>query len=296
MSASRGTVQFIPGPVPGTDRLAVYTLQPDGTLAWVEVPTGSVIIPPAPEPTPPPSPSPLVPGQVLDLTGWKLTIPVARPAGRPKSTQRYRTANVAAEVTQPGLATYADDWFYLNTAGTGVVFTAPVDGVTTAGSAYPRCELREMNPGGRTPASWSIAGPGPARLHVVESVNVLPPVKAQVVCAQIHNADDDVVEVLADGLTNPGRVVLTVRLRGKTTTKTVLDPDYQLGASFTLDITAAGGTVIVAYNGVDTIKWKAKDDGCYFKAGCYTQSNLSKDQAGAYGQVTLYTVTATHDG
>ncbi len=37
----------------------------------------------------------------------------------------------------------------------GVQFRAPVDGVTTSGSSYPRSELREMTDSGSSEASWS---------------------------------------------------------------------------------------------------------------------------------------------
>ena len=69
------------------------------------------------------------PSQVFNLTNWKLTLPI----GLLKSP---------AEIKQPELGTYKiDPWFIVAPDG-GVRFRAPVNGVTTGGSNYPRSELR----------------------------------------------------------------------------------------------------------------------------------------------------------
>jgi hypothetical protein len=96
--------------------------------------------PPAPAPTPAPAGTPQVPGQLLDLTDWKLTLPTGQ-EGKPE------------EIVQPALSSFTDEFFRLNEARDGVVFTATAGGVTTSGSSYPRSELREMN--GQELASWS---------------------------------------------------------------------------------------------------------------------------------------------
>lgn len=53
----------------------------------------------------------------------------------------------------------------------------------------------------------------------------------------------------------------------------------------------------VFYNGSKSPAddFPAKANGCYFKAGCYTQSNLSQgDQADAYGEVVIYELAIEH--
>lgn len=224
------------------------------------------------------------PADVLKLADWKLTIPAPRTvAGRA----------VAAEILHPQLDTYTDANFYASDGKpAGVVLRASCGAPTTSGSAYPRCELRQMH--GRAEASWSCSGV--AHMRVVESVDVLPPHKPQVVCAQIHNASADVIEVLGDGLNArgpAGSVALTVRFRGATQTAHLLDR-YTLGTPFTLDVNVSHGVIVVSLNGAPRVKLFAKDSGCYFKAGCYTQSNTSTgDKASAYGQVTIYELAAT---
>ena len=84
----------------------------------------------------------MYPMDVLGTRAWYLTLP----------TKVKATPDT---VKVPELLTYADDWFRLNAAGDGVVFTAPTDGATTKNSRNPRSELREMSADGKTPAAWS---------------------------------------------------------------------------------------------------------------------------------------------
>ena len=56
------------------------------------------------------------------------------------------------------------------------------------------------------------------------------------------------------------------------------------------------------YNGTLIETYPSTADGCYFKAGMYTQSKTTenggredKDDANAYGEVEIYNVTVTHD-
>jgi poly(beta-D-mannuronate) lyase len=211
---------------------------------------------------------------VLDLTNWKLTLPIDTPhAGSPD------------EIRQPELATFADA-AYFHVAGSAVVFTAPIQGATTSGSGYPRSELREMANGGKDNASWSSTS-GSHSMTVTEAITHTPVVKPHVVAAQIHDASDDVVMVRLEGKH------LFVEHDG--TNLGDLDVNYQLGAYFTVRITATGGQVTVDYNGVPKVHYQAAGSGWYFKAGAYTQSNLSKgDAAGAYGEVAIKGLTVTH--
>ena len=76
------------------------------------------------------------PADVLDLTGWKISLPIDT-TGRGKATQ-IEEKELAAGYT---LA----DHFYVNEAGDGVVFSSPVKGVLTSkNTTYTRSELHEM--------------------------------------------------------------------------------------------------------------------------------------------------------
>ncbi len=217
-------------------------------------------------------PGPHLPGQVLDLHNWYLTLPTG--ADHKPDT-----------VLQPALSTYSSPFFQLDAAGDGVVLTSDAGGVTTENSTYPRSELREMN--GDKRARWSNRN-GVHTLEVRQSVTTLPPVKPEVVTAQIHDAKDDVIEVRVEG-----NRLLASYDDGKG--EFVIDPDYVLGTPYDLAIVAAAARIEVFYNGADAGGAALTGDDWYFKTGSYLQSNVSRgDAADAVGQVVLYALSVTH--
>ena len=219
------------------------------------------------------------PGSLLDLSAWKLTLPVDQ----------------AREVTQPDLARFSRPG-YFEAVGDTVVFTAPCGGDTTRNSRYPRCELREMASAGRASAAWS-TGTGRHEMVLTGAVLELPPQKPQVVFAQIHDDRDDVIEVLADGLARRGRIVIGVRWRGRLSSDH-LDDDYRLGSPYDLRVLAAGGVVRVSYRrdgSARSDQQQTAAERCYFKAGCYTQSNPSRgDAPDALGRTAIKTLRVEH--
>lgn len=222
------------------------------------------------------APPDVYPSSVLDLSNWKLTLPTdSANDGEPD------------EIGQPQLATFNDPpYFYVNGASSGVVFQAPVNGVTTSGSDFPRSELREMTNDGSQEASWSTTS-GTSTMVVTEAITHLPTVRPQVVSAQVHGPSDYVILIRLNGndlfVENNGNNVGT------------LNGNYVLGTSFTLQITAANGYIQVFYNGVQKANLANTSSGNYFKAGCYTQSNTSYgDSPSAYGQVVIYSISVNH--
>ena len=205
------------------------------------------------------------PSQVLDLRSWKLNLP--------ENNQ---------QVVQPQLGHFADDAFDVVQA---VQFTAPCGGDAQPGSKYPRSELREMNPDG-SPASWSTTS-GTHVLELTQRITHLPVVKPQLVCGQIHSETDYLILIELDSHK------LYVRYRDATAG--VLDEGYELGTFFDLRIEASGGYVDVFYNGAHKVHQPMTEKGCYFKAGCYVQSNTSTgDLPTAYGQVEISRLEITH--
>jgi len=166
-----------------------------------------------------------------------------------------------------------------------VVFTAPVDGATTQNSAYPRSELREMN--GEQKAAWS-NGSGRHTLRATEAVTELPESKPEVVTAQIHGGDDDVMQIRLEG----NHLMVQYADGGKQLT---LDPDYRLGTPYDIEIVAAENAVQVGYNGEVKAELPLSGSTWYFKAGAYVQSNPTKGEAAtAAGQVVIYSLEVTH--
>jgi hypothetical protein len=228
--------------------------------------------------TPPPQPTAItgLPSGQLALANWKLTLPV-------------NTANPGSpdEILQPELNTFQDTkYFHANSALNGVVFNAPCGGATTSGSGYPRSELREMINNGSSTASWSTTT-GIHTMEITQAITHLPVVKPHVVAGQIHDAGDDVIVFRLEG------TKLFVDQNGAN--GPVLTASYRLGDVFTVKFVAHNGGVECYYNGQYIYTYKVSASGCYFKAGCYTQSNTSKgDAATAYGEVVIYSVKVTH--
>lgn len=212
-----------------------------------------------------------LPSEVLDLKEWKITLPI----------------NNAQEIKQPDLATYYhEDYFKVNETGDGVVFTAPIDGETTSGSKYPRSELREMTNNGKDKASWSTTK-GTHIMEIEQAITHLPDVKQHIVVGQIHDGSDDVIVFRLE------KKKLFIELGG--TDGPALTTDYELGTKFRVKFVAGNGGVMCFYNGKYVYTYDVKTDGCFFKAGCYTQSNLSKgDVAGAYGENVIYNLNVEH--
>ena len=220
------------------------------------------------------------PGSVLNLTNWKLTLPV----------DGCDDNKWADEVTQPQLASFRDSRYFTVNSARGVVFRARVDGArTSSNTKYPRSELREMTDRGEKRASWSnkSSGDGVHRMTMDAAITATPVTKPEVVAAQIHDEDDDVV---------------MVRLYGKqlvvdaddSNVRLVLDADYELGQRFTVSITASRGAITVVYNGSRTVTYRHSGSGMYFKAGCYTLSNTSYDRGDRFGEVIIYKLGVSH--
>jgi hypothetical protein len=214
------------------------------------------------------------PSQVLDLRNWYLTLPTGS-AGHPDT------------VRQPDLDGYSSRFFQVDPRGDGVVLTANAGGVTTKNSTYPRSELREMN--GAEMASWSNRT-GTHTLSVRQAVTELPTAKPELVTAQIHDAESDVMEVRLED-----KRLIAQYADGEK--EFVVDPDYTLGTPYDLQLVATDGRIDVLYNGRPAGSIPQSGTGWYFKTGSYLQSNTEKgDAADAVGKVVLYQVRVIHAG
>jgi hypothetical protein len=214
------------------------------------------------------------PGELIDTNEWYLTLPTGK-EGSPDTIEGSQ------------LATYHSKFFGLTTARDGIVFSAGADGVTTKNSHYPRSELREMN--GSEKASWSNTS-GTHVFDVREAFTKLPSAKPEVVGVQIHDAEDDVMQIRLEG-----KKLMVQYHDGKS--EAVLDPDYQLGTPFDTRIVAANGKVDVLYNGEKKAELPLSGSGWYWKVGAYVQSNGSTgDGAGSTGEVVVYKADISHSG
>jgi hypothetical protein len=216
-----------------------------------------------------------VPADVLDLANWKITLPIG-------------SDEKPTEVKQPALDSYAKDPYFV-VQGEGVRFRAPVNGVTTSGSGYPRSELREMTDNGSENADWS-SGSGTHTLVVDEAVTKLPADKPQVVTAQIHDDEDDVSVFRLEG----SKLYVT---DGDTTHHKLVTSSYVLGTRFQAKFVVSGNKIKAYYNGTLQTTISRTFSGAYFKAGAYTQANCDNSSpcsSSNYGETIIYSVSATH--
>ncbi|MEU1811778.1 polysaccharide lyase family 7 protein [Micromonospora sp. WMMD1076] len=218
-----------------------------------------------------------VPADVLNLTNWKITLPTGS-SGSP------------TEIKQPALASYQNSpYFVTANSCTAVQFRAPVNGVTTSGSSYPRSELREMANNGTSNASWSSTS-GTHTLVVDLAFVTLPSTKPHLVGAQIHDASDDVTVFRLEG----SSLYIT---NGDTTHHKLVTSSYQLGTRFQAKFVVSGGQIKAYYNGTLQTTISKSFSGGYFKTGAYTQANCGNSSpcsSSNYGQTLLYGVTVTH--
>ena len=144
-----------------------------------------------------------------------------------------------------------------------------------------------MNRDGRSEASWGTADGKIHSLLAVLAITQTPAVKKHVVCTQIHSTKDDIMMVRLEG-----KKLFVERNKSE---DVKLDHNYKLGTRFRLKIQAGGGRVKVWYNDSLKMDWEVSRKGCYFRAGCYTQSNAKKgDSPDSYGEVVIYKLKVTH--
>jgi hypothetical protein len=221
------------------------------------------------------------PSQLLDLTDWKITLPIDDPD---------RSGTQPLEIRQPDLSTYTNDpWFALTSVCIGVQFRAPVNGVTTSGSSYPRSELREMTNNGADHAAWSSTS-GTHTMVIEQAIKNLPNDKAHVVAGQIHDGDDDVAVFRLEG----SNLYVT---NGNDSHYHLITDDYQLGTKFEAKFVVSSGQIKAYYNGVLEATINKSFSGAYFKAGAYTQANCGNSSpcsSSNFGQVMIYDLTVTH--
>jgi poly(beta-D-mannuronate) lyase len=142
---------------------------------------------------------------------------------------------------------------------------------------------------GKTNAAWSTTE-GKHVMTLREAIMHLPEKKPHVVAGQIHDDKGYVILIRLEG--NHLFVDRKNDKNGGTMTK-----DYKLGDVFAVQIVVEAGHVKTFYNGgkdpVDDFAVEAV--GCYFKAGCYTQSNMTKDEPkDSFGQVAIYEIKIEH--
>jgi len=228
-----------------------------------------------------PVPDADVPGDVLDLKRWKLTLPVKGADGK------------VEEIPAADLTTFKDDkFFFVDADKNGVVFRTFHGGFTTSGSKNPRTELREMAGNGTEKAAWK-GGSGTHTMTLTGQVNRLTRVKPHLVIAQIHGKDDDMTVFRVEGK----KLWIT---DGDTAHGHLVTDDFRLGTRYSLKIEVSGGKTRYWYNGNEIdFTLPNNDSANYFKAGSYLQSNDDSapgESTSEFAEAVIYELKVSHSG
>ena len=178
-------------------------------------------------------------------------------------------------------------YFYINEAGTHVVFRTPMNGGrTSSNTKYPRTELREYRNGSK--ASWN-GGSGNHLMSGRTRILHMEDDKPEYVFAQMHDGDDDTLQLRWED----GTVRASINGNEHSTTL----GNFSIGTEFAWEIRLQSGTLRIAINGSTKITTNpGYGSGNYFKVGSYPQQN-NRDQdnpANGYASLELRDLVVSH--
>ncbi|MEM9053455.1 MAG: polysaccharide lyase family 7 protein [Bacteroidota bacterium] len=252
----------------------------------------------------------------IDLTNWKVTLPIPREDGKP------------LEVEPPEILDYANNnvlrpFMYNDTSDASLVFyTYP--GVTTTNSSYSRTELREQMVPGSNSTNWTFAQGGKMRgtLSVPEISTDSDGDFHRTMIMQIHGRLTNEQRDLIGEDDNNAPPMLKIywqdnRVYVRTKQLEDLNSSYEeslftdawedddgrffnrvVGTdTFTLEVVASDGRMTVTlddsetfvYDDVHIQRWGIFEN--YFKAGNY----LGTTDEGSFARVKYYNLEVSHD-
>jgi hypothetical protein len=229
-----------------------------------------------------------VPGDLIDLTRWYLTLPIKDPTGRDRSGPW--------DVHQPDLRHFSCEYFRVSSVGSvpAVEYVAPVDGVTTSGSGATRSELREMS-GGTVKASWAFDD---GERHVLTTTLTcdgtgITDGRQEVIVGQIHGSGGTPPIIICVNHKRRGALELFKQGPRQGDLLTGLTPD----TTFTYRIESPGDGRLRVYACLGDVEELpavpqfdfpssafTETSGLYFKAGAY---NKTETDAGASGAAVV---------
>jgi hypothetical protein len=180
---------------------------------------------------------------------------------------------------------FSSQWFTLSPDKLWTVFKVRIDAATTSsGTAYPRSELRELAENSVDRAAWNGAS-GTHTLEHVSKIMHVPPNKSSACFSQIHDASSDLARLQTEGSNGTLRLVLRNTPPGSSSeTVRTVQASYTIGANVTVKWSVVNGNGTLAVNGAN-YTFPASASGCYFKYGCYAQTNETIDAASEYCEV-----------
>lgn len=252
----------------------------------------------------------------IDLSHWKVTLPVANEKGKPVEISPPEILNFAKmDVAKP--------YMYIDSTKGGIVFHAMPTESTTKNTKYTRSELREQMEPGNNNKNWTFADGAymSGKLAMDETTRDDDGKYHRTIIMQIHGRltneqrdligeDDNNAPPILKIYWDNGKVrVKTKVLKNVNATNEELlhedawgDDDgfnfeQEVGfRKFTLEVEVSKGKMVIILNGneykvyenVHMRKWSVFEN--YFKAGNYFQSR----DKGAYSKVLYYELEVSH--
>jgi hypothetical protein len=208
----------------------------------------------------------------------------------PNDHEDYSQASIEDGASPPG----DPNKFFLSTAGNAVFRINASAGTTSTNTKHPRCECRELQQNGTSPAAWD-GRTGThylkARVRIIQVTTNRP----WICFGQIHGSSNspntsDLIRLQTEGTAGTSTNLSLIARRtppGGSEIRTVLRTGYNVGDWFNYEIWQIDGTITVYIDGV--LKLTATGMGQnfnYFKWGCYLQDSLGEGAAsGDWGAV-----------
>lgn len=203
----------------------------------------------------------------IDLRNWKLTLPVdanGRRIGKPREVMPVDLSGG-----------FRNEFFSMDQKG-NIIFSCPADGVTTEGTKYPRCELREMLDPADDSVNWQFTGTHilRARCRILNLTS-----EPKVVIGQIHGYSGTSRPLVKLQYAKDRLEALVKISPDSGKDRKLVFPKVSSEVEIQYEIKLHEAKLAVTVNGVtqtvdvlqDGPGWK--DETFYFKAGVYPQTN-----------------------
>lgn len=229
---------------------------------------------------PPKTPVPPKPAGI-STKDWKLTLPIGE--------------EDHPDEVYPINGFQCDPWFRQHNGH--LIFRSNAGAVTTENSVHGRSEFREMD--GDEKAKWDTNDGRDHFLKGTVAVNALTPKIPIAVLAQCHDVIDDVFMLAAVGqIEDPDRCDIQIwRSKGKNqgNDKEIVLRDLRLKDFFDYNMVMTDSGFFLAVNDKPVYEYGGYWEDCYWKAGCYPQTNVQKgEKASAFSETDYERLLASH--
>lgn len=252
----------------------------------------------------------------IDLTHWKVTLPVTNEAGKPVEIEPPEIFDFASnEIAKP--------YMYIDSTRGAIVFHAMPTDSRTRNTKYTRSELREQMIPGDNNANWTFKDGGrmKAKIAIDDVTRDADGKYHRIIIMQIHGRlTNEQRDLIGEDDNNAPPMLKIYWDKGKIRVKTKVLKFLEAGIpeilheeawdnddgfnfeqevgfkKFTLEVKVSDGKMVIILNGnefkvYDSIhikKWGVFEN--YFKAGNYFQT---RDE-GAYAKVRFYELEVSH--